>query len=139
MTNKASNLPASADHGERGEAIFLQATPFSPLLRSSELREQRVVAPKYTSLTRRYRHPRTLVKHGSALSTPPNSYLTGLIRAYAIRSDSMDMKPGTQAFRGDLSGLFLISARAYTIRIESMDMELKRQDTNEDLSGLIID
>jgi hypothetical protein len=30
MTNKASNLPASAGHGERGESIFLQATPFSP-------------------------------------------------------------------------------------------------------------
>ena len=36
----------------------------------------------------------------------------------------MDMNPGTQDFRGDLSGLFLISARAYTIRIESMDMKI---------------
>jgi len=74
--------------------------------------------------------------------SPPNSNLTGLMRAYAIRIESMDIKPGTQAFRGDLSGLFLISARAYTIRIESMDMKIETLNIRgtppiSNLTGLI--
>ena len=35
---------------------------------------------------------------------PPGSNLTGLICAYVMRIEIMDMKLGTQDFRGDLSG-----------------------------------
>ena len=55
---------------------------------------------------------------GDFYGMSPGSNLTGLICAYVMRIEIMDMKPGTQDFSEDLSGFIC------DYRIVRMDMKL---------------